>query len=209
LIFIASAGPEPPLTGSFKPTTAEAAAFDAQINAATYGSGEVRTSLSGGGTTDLDLQVLETDTVTVRGFAAAPGGGWGSGCDSSLACSAELAVVPDPCLSPVSPGAPQSLTVGASSCTANSPTVSLAWSAPSGGAPSFYRVYSCNGPDCEPTELLADNVTGTTFTSSPGGKLNSTDFQLWYTVKAVNAACATNALTGPAAPKQSDGCGSN
>lgn len=180
-----------------------------QINAGTYGSGEVRTSLSGGGATDLDLQVLESDTVTVRGFATAPGGGWGSGCDTSLACAADLAVVPDPCLNPLTPGAPQSLTVQGSSCTANSPTVTLAWSAPSGGAASFYRVYSCNGPDCEPTELLADNVTGTTFTSSPGGKLNSTAFQLWYTVKAVNAACSTNVLTGPAAPKQSDGCGSN
>jgi uncharacterized protein YpmS len=35
LIFVATAGPEPPLTDNFKPTTAEAAAFDAQINSAT------------------------------------------------------------------------------------------------------------------------------------------------------------------------------
>lgn len=180
-----------------------------QINAGTYGSSEVRTSLSGGGTTDLDLQVLATDTISVHGFATAPGGGWGSGCDTSLACSATLAVVPDPCLGPVTPDAPQNLTVQGSSCTANSPTVTITWSAPATGAPSFYRVYFCNGAGCDPTELLADNVTGTSYTDVPGGKLNSTSFQLWYTVKAVNAACPTNVLTGPAAPKQSDGCGSN
>lgn len=141
---------------------------------------------------DLDLRVDAIDTVTVRGYASAAGGGWDTTCDTTLPCSASLSVVGDPCAAPVRPAAPTNLTLTIASSTCNkgnSGPVNLTWTAPATGPVSLYRIYRCIGVGCTPAPI--GTSTTTSFTdANAGASLKANVFT--YEVRAVNLACPTN-----------------
>lgn len=183
--------------------------------------------------TNLDLKVEPlgappSDTVTVSGFVNLtplnyPSGpsGWDDTCVTLPTCSATLGVIPDPCLSPVTPTmGTVTASYTANNCNAGNNNVRLTWTPPAAGTYTYYKVYRCNGADCNPTALYADRVTDDADTalagfqwldSNPGGKLDASAVKLWYKVTAVNDKCATDIRETPlsSVTKVSDGCAPN
>lgn len=185
----------------------------------------------------LDLKLpATTNTIWVSGYgtgSTAPAG-WDDTCQNPqpspvpdpfptptapMLCHASLAVAGD-C---VTPSAPRSLaaTYTANNCSSGANDVKLTWLAPTTGTATFYRVYRCNaaataeGANCTPGNLIADNVTGLTYTDLLKTNLGSTSAKYWYTVKAVDGTCASDGVSGPATKadgtttKDDDKCGSN
>lgn len=190
-----------------------------RIDSGYYGGRtEVRTYLTGDypvGAIELDLRVNPTDTVFFGGYGNTAGIGWDSlPCDTTHACYDSVGVIPDPCISPATPGTPGSFASSYSSCTANGGRVTLSWSASTPGPVSNYQVYACNaavdGPACEPSaqaNALSEVDAGTfSFVHEPGGKLNAAGNKWRYQVRAVNKACPTDFKYSPFASMVNDGC---
>jgi hypothetical protein len=195
-----------------------------RIDSAVYGRDAVKTYLLGAVAPDplaypaaainLDLKVAATDTITVAGYSdVIPPATWDSTCQSAaLQCSTTLGVVPDPCT--VTPTAPGQVTITSidkdptKNCSStDSPTVTLTWAAVPGA--TSYTVYRCSGATCIPNSggsTVAAGLTGTTFTDTPGSRLDKSVFR--YSVQAVANPCPANyaAVPGPVSGTVTDPC---
>ncbi len=126
----------------------------------------------------------------------------------------------NPCLSPVTPGAPTNLVVtppmGSPSC--NGYAANLTWAAPAMGGTcndqvTGYEVYRCMGDGCDPLayDPLNPAPGSAKFTTPSNSFTDSTPFKLSnkvyrWAVKAVNAACGLDRKVGPSSGTVADLC---